>query len=122
MSNKEFIDIQESTKNSKKNTFKEVLDGRLLIRENVVKQFPYLFFLAFLAFIYIGNRYHAEKLKRRIAKLQKEQKDLRAESITTKSQLMFMSKQSEVAKEVKKRGLDLEESTTPPVKIVMNKE
>jgi len=120
--NEEFIDIEESQKNKKKGSFKDVIDGSLLIRENVVKQFPYIFFLALLALIYIGNRYHAEKLKRNITQHQKEQKDLRSESITTKSQLMFMSKQTEVAKAVKRRGLDLEESTEPPQKIVLEKE
>ena len=122
MSENEFIDIEESKKSSKKGSLKDVLDGSLLIRENVVKQFPYIFFLALLALIYIGNRYHAEKLKRNITKLQKEQKDLRSESITTKSQLMFMSKQTQVAKEVKRRGLELEESTEPPQKIIIKKD
>jgi hypothetical protein len=117
--NEEFIDIRE--KGKRKGSFKDVLDGSMLIRENVVKQFPFIFFLALLAIFYIGNRYHAEKLKRNISHLQKEQKDLRAESITTKAQLMFMSKQTEVAKEVKRRGLELEESTVPPKKIIVKK-
>lgn len=119
MSEKEFIDVEESKKSRRKGSLKDVLDGSLLIRENVVKQFPYIFFLALLAIIYIGNRYHAEKIKRRITKLQLEQKDMRSESITTKSDLMFMSKQSEVAKLVKEKGLELEESTEPPKKIYL---
>ncbi len=119
MSDQEFIDIEESKKSQKKGSFKDVLDGSLLIRENVVKQFPYIFFLTFLALIYTGNRYHAEKIKRKVTKFQVEQKDLRSESITTKSQLMYMSKQSEVAKLVKEKGLELEESTEPPKKIIL---
>lgn len=122
MQNDEFIDIKEQGKGQRIGSFKDVLDGSMLIRENVVKQFPFIFFLALLALFYIGNRYHAEKLKRSITKLQKEQSDLRSESITTKSQLMYMSKQTEVAKEVKRRGLELEESIEPPKKIIVNKE
>ncbi len=120
MSEQEFIDVEPTGKGQKKGSIKDVLDGSMLVRENVIKQFPFIFFLAFLAMVYIGNRYHAEKIKRRVTKLQTEQKDLRSESITTKSQLMHMSKQSEVAKLVKKRGLDLEESTEPPKKIIID--
>jgi hypothetical protein len=56
---------------------------------------------------------------RKNAELQKEINELRAEAITTSSELMFISKQSEVVKLVKKRGIDLEESVEPPRKIVI---
>ncbi len=51
--------------------------------------------------------------------LEKELKELRFESITTASDLMYMSKQSEVVKRVEKEGLDLIESTEPPIKIYL---
>jgi len=44
-----------------------------------------------------------------------EVEDLRADFTTLKAELMFASKQSEVAKKVKEQGL--EESMSPPYKI-----
>jgi hypothetical protein len=69
--------------------------------------------------MYIGNRYHAEKVLRQNLKLQNEIKELRAEKITTASELMYSSKQSEVLKMVKEKGLELEESFDPPKRIVI---
>ncbi len=42
---------------------------------------------------------------------------MRFESITTAADLMFMCKQSEVIKRIKREGMALEESKEPPVKI-----
>ena len=120
--NIEFVDQKIEQKEIRKGSVWDVFDGSVLTRDTVVRQLPFVLFITFLIILYIGNRYHSEKLKRNITELQKEQKDLRSESITTKSQLMFMSKQTEVAKAVKRRGLELEESTEPPHKIVLEKE
>jgi hypothetical protein len=55
-------------------------------------------------------------------KIQHEVKELRFESITTASGLMYISKQSEVARLVKEKKLGLEELIEPPSKIVIEKE
>jgi hypothetical protein len=115
----EFVEEKKEPKKAK-SSLKGVLDGSLLTNDWFVKQLPYIIFLVVLAFTYIGNRYHAEKIVRKNIELQKEINDLRAESITVAAELMLISKQSEVAKQVKERGLDLEESVVPPKKIVVN--
>ena len=89
----------------------------MLNRESVTSQIPYIFFLAFLAITYIANRYRYEKLVKEVQTLQVEVKNLRAESITTASQLMFISTQSQVSRLVEEKGLGLEESVVPPKKI-----
>lgn len=96
---------------------RDFLTGSILTTETVSKQFPYILFLAFLAVFYIGNRYRYEKLVKKEKKLQIEVRNLRAESITTASQLMFISKQSEVARLCDERNLGLKESVVPPRKI-----
>ncbi len=96
---------------------KNVLDGSILTKDSVIEQLPYLLFLTFIAVLYIGNRYHSEKIVRETSKTQAELKELRAESITTASKLMYMSKQSEVIKLVNKKGLELEEAVEPPKKL-----
>ncbi len=51
----------------------------------------------------------------------REVKDLRAESISTSANLMYASRQSEVYRLVKERGLNLEEMKSPPYKLLVNK-
>jgi hypothetical protein len=106
-----------SSKNEGKMPLKNVLDGSILTKDAVIEQLPYLLFLTFIAVLYIGNRYHSEKIVRETSTTQAELKELRAESITTASKLMYMSKQSEVIKLVNKKGLELEEAVEPPKKL-----
>ncbi len=117
--NVEFIEEKQEKKESKLGSIKDLLDGSLIANDFIVQQLPYIVFLVMLAFIYIANRYNAEKVVRQSIELTKEINDLRAEAITTSSELMFISKQSEVAKLVNKRGLGLKESVEPPRKIVI---
>ncbi|HAN18757.1 MAG: hypothetical protein A2X13_07140 [Bacteroidetes bacterium GWC2_33_15] len=117
--NIEFIEEKKDKKEHRKGSVKDILDGSILTNDWVVRQLPYIVFLVILAFIYIGNRYHAEKIVRTNITMQKEINDLRAEAITTSAELMFISKQSEVIKRIKKNGLDLEESVVPPKKIII---
>ncbi|MBX7125328.1 MAG: hypothetical protein K1X47_06520 [Cyclobacteriaceae bacterium] len=76
---------------------------------------PRILFVMFLALVYIGNTHYAEKTTRRILHTQSEVEDLRADFTTLKSDLMFASKQSEVARRVKPLGL--KESVMPPTKV-----
>lgn len=117
--NVEFIEEKPERKESRFGSVKDLLDGSIITNDFIVKQLPYIVFLVFLAFAYIANRYNAEKVVRANIKLSKEINDLRSEAITTSSELMFISKQSEVAKLVKERGLGLEESVVPPTKIII---
>lgn len=80
-----------------------------------VKYLPKVLFVMLLGLIYIGNTHYAEKTVRRIDQIQSEVEDIRADYTTLKSDLMFASKQSEVARKVKDFGL--QESLTPPYKI-----
>jgi len=100
--------------------FQNVLGGNFLRRERSVRMLPYLLFLAIMVMFYIANTYHAEKKEREIQALRKELKELRYEYITTRSELMHQSQQSEVA--TKLRGTDIKESRVPPVKVIKKAE
>jgi hypothetical protein len=78
---------------------------------------PKIFFVMVLALIYIGNTHYAEQTVRKINLIQVEVEDLRADYTTLKADLMFGSKQSEVARKVKPFGL--KESLIPPYKVVV---
>jgi hypothetical protein len=107
----------ESDGGNKRIRVKELLDGTILIRENIIRQWPYVLFLTFLGVIYIGNRFHAEKMVRQINDLKIEVNNLRAEQITITSELMNISRPSEVNALVESKGLGLKESLEPPKKI-----
>ncbi len=118
----EFIDHKVEQKEIKKGFIKELLAGNVLANSVVISQLPYLFFLTFLAIIYIGNRYNAEKVVRQTVFLQNNIKELRAESVTISAELMDISKQSEVSRLVNERGLNLIESIEPPKRLIITKE
>jgi hypothetical protein len=82
-----------------------------------VHYLPKVLFVLALGLIYIGNTHYAEQTVRKIDVMQVQVEDLRADYTTLKADLMFSSKQSEVARKVKAFGL--EESLTPPYKVVV---
>jgi hypothetical protein len=89
---------------------------RLLNYQWVVKNVPFFLFLAVLAVIYIYNGHYADKTVRNINKVSRELKELQYEYKTLKSEVMFRSKQSELAKAVEPLGL--KELTSPPIVLV----
>ena len=105
----------------KKISFRDFVSGRIFTREVVVKQLPYFLFLTALAFAYISNHFKVEKLLKRAAELNKEIQELQIEAITTSSDLMYFSKQSVILNKVREAGVDLEELTEPPRRIVIKK-
>lgn len=81
------------------------------------KYIPHTLFLTAIGIFYIGNNHWAEKTIRKIDNIQVEVEELRADYTSLKADYMFASKQSEVARKVKKSGL--KESSTPPNKIIL---
>ncbi len=109
-------------KDAKNGSFmKELLSGSMVSEKIILKNLGYIAFITLLAALYIANRFHAEKITRETTKLQKEVKDLRAESLSTSADLMYVSRQSEVERMIKQKGLNLEELKTPPYKLLVNK-
>jgi hypothetical protein len=119
--NIEFVDQKIEQKEIRKGSVWDIFDGSLLTRDTVVRQLPFILFITFLIILYIGNRYHAEKVIRETMQLQTELRELRARSISTASELEFISRQSEVAKLIDKRSMGLQEAVDPPVKITVKK-
>ena len=95
-----------------KNKFFELLSGKSFENKSFTDLAPFLLFTVFCVIIYINNSYRVERYIRYISHLETELKDLRAEYITTKSQLMFQGKQTEVQKLVITQGLEV--SKTAP--------
>ena len=79
---------------------------------------PYILYFTIIGLFYIGNSHYAERMVRRTEQLEREVENLRANYTTLKASYMYESKQSQVAKRAKELGL--EESATPPYKIVVS--
>lgn len=92
-----------------------IFSGTFLTNEKNLKHVPFVLFLTLVAILYIANGYYADDKIREFNKTSNELKELRTEYISTKSELMFASKQSEVAKSALMLGL--KEPVVPPIKI-----
>jgi Bacteriodetes cell division protein (FtsL-like) len=111
---------EEKEKKPKSGSFvKELLSGSMVSDKIVLKNFWYLLLLTMLGALYIANRFHAEKITRETSRLSREVRDLKAESLSTSASLMKASKQSEVYRMVRERGLGLEELKVPPYKLIV---
>ncbi len=86
-------------------------------KKAIVHFMPFVFFLTGLIILYIANGYVAERTIRNIDKTNKEIKEMRAEYISAKTELMVKSKQTEVAASLEPYGI--KESTMAPKKIVV---
>lgn len=105
----------------KKASFRDLIDGSILTREYVIDQMPYIFFLALIAMIYIGNKYDSEKMARDAVVIQNEIKELRCEKISIHSELDSLSKQSSVTRLINEKQLTIKQLVEPPKKIVISK-
>ena len=89
-------------------------------RNQIVHAMPFILFVTVLLIGYIANSYYAERIIRDIDKTKLELREKSAEFISTRSQLMFESKQSAVAERAAQYGL--KESTSPPHTLTIKKE
>ena len=96
---------------------KRVSQKRGWIRYNqwIVKNIPFYFFIGALALIYIANGHYADKMMREIGKVEKEIKEMEYEYKTVKRDVIFRSKESELARAVEPLGL--QQLIVPPIKI-----
>ncbi len=97
-----------------------LLSGRFLISDATLNNLPFLFYLALLGLCYIANGYYAQSKDREYDKLNAQIQDLHSRYVIAQAQLMYLSKESEVAKMAAPLGL--KESLVPPDKIVLNKD
>ncbi|MCB0429246.1 MAG: hypothetical protein H6585_13595 [Flavobacteriales bacterium] len=96
-----------------------VITGKVLSEKGNEKMVPYILFLTFLGILYIANIHFAERTVREMNHVNQELKELQSEYITTRSELMYRSKQSHVAEVLEPLGI--KESRIPPKKIVTGK-
>ena len=112
----------DKPKQGKSGSFiKELLSGILVSDKIILRNIWYIILLTILGAIYIGNRFNAEKITRETARLSREVKDLKADALSTSANLMSVSRQSEVYRMVREKGIGLEELKTPPYRLIVDK-
>lgn len=87
----------------------------LLYNKWIVSNIPFYLFVAVLLIIYIANGHYADKTVREINATAKHLKEMEYEYKTIKRDVIFRSKESELAKAVEPLGL--QELLVPPIKI-----
>lgn len=120
----EFEDVREEPKKGKKVnlTVTDIVTGNSQLRRFLSQQIWFIVFIAGLIFLYIHNRYAVERIAKERQQLQQEVKNLKAEATITGADLMGLSSQAAVKKEIDKRGLDLKETSTPPIILKISKD
>jgi hypothetical protein len=97
--------------------FNEIFDGSFLTKNSLRKNLKLILLIVTCIFIYISNHYAVIMKLSEIDTLQKELIDVKYDALTISSKLMRESRQSNVRELVKSRGLELEDSNTPPYTI-----
>lgn len=118
---KENKDKADKKKPSSASFVKELLSGSMVSEKIILSNLGYITLVTVLLAFYIANRFNAEKITRETSKLSREVKDLRAEALSTSADLMYLSRQSEVYRLVREKGLNLEEMKTPPYKLIVSR-
>jgi len=117
------IEFDQSIEEKEKSlSLRDLVDGNILTRKAVLKQSRFILLLVLIAFMSIANRNHAEKKVIQLNHLQSEVKELRARWISTSSELVRISRQSEVRQLVNSYDLGLEENLDPPKKLIQTEE
>ncbi len=106
-------------KNSINKTIVDVMGGNFFSKDSFVNLFPFLIYLVALSMIYITNIYIAEDTSREISKLNSKAEDLYVEYVYLKSEVTESTKQSNLAKILKDKGI--KESLEPMKKITVKK-
>jgi hypothetical protein len=105
------------TRNAFLSSIVHVFDGDFLNAFAKISNLPFTLFIALLIGFYIANTLHAERTIRETERTNTQLKDFRDEYISLKSELMFLSNQSQVA--VKVAPFGLLEAKEPPHKLII---
>ena len=106
----DFSDIKSST-------VRDFLNGNILTKRFFQKQYGLLIMIAALTFLYVDNRFYCETRLAKEIDLKKKIQDVKYESLTISAELMEISRQSNVMNKVNESGINLIQSTTPPIVI-----
>jgi hypothetical protein len=101
----------------KSSSVRDILNGNILTKRFIQKQYGLIIMIAIFAFLYVDNRYYCETQLAKEVELKKSIQDLKYESLTNSAELMQLSRQSTVLQMINDRGVNLIQTATPPIVI-----
>ncbi len=93
----------------------DILKGKFLVDDDALKNWVFIIFITVLGLFMISSSHSIDRKVQKIALLNKQKKELRAQFIATRSDLMKMKMESSIIKKLENTGLFV--SNEPPVKI-----
>lgn len=94
--------------------------GNVVANEGFVRRIPLLVYICVLMLLYMANGFRAQRRHTRADYLTNRIKELRTVSYTTSAIRMTESRQTEVEKRLKERGIELEYNESPPRLILVD--
>lgn len=98
-----------------KQRLNDLLKARFLIDDNAIKNWLFIIYLLILALIMIANIHNYESKIFKLSDLNKEVKELRAEFVDRRSELMKLKMESTIMQKMTLRNISPSEQ--PPIKI-----
>lgn len=102
-------------KNNINRTIADVMGGNFFSKDSFVNFFPFLIYIVVLSMLYITNIYIAEDTSREISKMNAKAEDLYVEYVYMKSDVTEATKQSNLAKMLKNKGI---KESLEPMKMI----
>lgn len=106
----DFSDIKSSS-------VRDILNGNILTKNFLRKQYGLLIMIAVLTFLYVDNRFYCETQLAQEIDMKKKIQDVKYESLTISAELMQLSRESNVINMVNARGLNMKVTAIPPIVI-----
>lgn len=103
-------------------TLADLFSGRIFESDLFLRNRLFMFVIFLMLVANITVRYRAAKVLREVDTLERDVKELRAHSIAVESEIIRLTRPSEILDRIKNSNLGLEPSKTPPVRIYVEKD
>jgi len=118
-----FRKLSDSIKNNedwaelRSSTLRDILNGNVLTRRFIRRQYLLMGLLVVIAIFYNDNRYSSEIQITRISELKKKIQDAKYESLLISAELVELTRRSSIEQLLKEKGMQLSTGTHPPIVI-----
>lgn len=111
------IRTSEDLSDIRSSSIRDILNGNILTKRFIRKQYLLIILLVVLSIMYIDNRFSSEKKTAYAIALKKNIQDAKYESLTISAELMEISRQSNIFLLMQSKGMQLKPGSTPPIVI-----
>lgn len=103
-----------------KQTIYNILKGKFLVDEDAKKNWGFIIFLTALALLMITSSHQIDNKVQKIAKLNRNMRELRSQFVATKSDLMKLKMESSISKKLEENGLFISQTPPQKIKVIIN--